>query len=495
MNAIGFDNDKYLSMQSQHIADRIRQFGGKLYMEFGGKLFDDYHASRVLPGFQPDSKLQLLLKMKDQAEIVIAINSQAIEDAKIRGDLGITYDQEVMRLIDAFRDAGLYVGSVCLTQWNNQKGAKAFEKLLEKQGIKTYRHYTIPNYPYDVDKVISDEGLGKNEYIETTRSLIVITAPGPGSGKMATCISQLYHENKRGIKAGYAKFETFPIWNLPLLHPVNLAYEAATADLNDVNMIDPYHLAAYGVSTVNYNRDIEIFPVLNKMFEKIYGSSPYKSPTDMGVNMTGNCIIDDEVCQEASKQEIIRRYFKALSDRVLGHASDETVNKIDNLMKNHGISVSDRKCVQACRDKAAKTGAAAAAIELNDGTIITGKSSTLLRPTSAMILNALKYFAGINDKVTLLPKGIIEPVCELKTRDLHAHNPRLHLDEILLALSISAVTNPLAELAMAQLPKLRGSECHSSVILSQMDNGTLRKLGINLTCEPVYETKKLYHSK
>ncbi len=452
MNAIGFDNDKYLSMQSQHIADRIRQFGGKLYMEFGGKLFDDYHASRVLPGFQPDSKLQLLLKMKDQAEIVIAINSQAIEDAKIRGDLGITYDQEVMRLIDAFRDAGLYVGSVCLTQWNNQKGAKAFEKLLEKQGIKTYKHYTIPNYPYDVGKVISDEGLGKNEYIETTRSLIVITAPGPGSGKMATCISQLYHENKRGIKAGYAKFETFPIWNLPLLHPVNLAYEAATADLNDVNMIDPYHLAAYGVSTVNYNRDIEIFPVLNKMFEKIYGSSPYKSPTDMGVNMAGNCIIDDEVCQEASKQEIIRRYFKALSDRVLGHASDETVNKIDNLMKNHGISVSDRKCVQA-------------------------------------------YFAGINDKVTLLPKGIIEPVCELKTRDLHAHNPRLHLDEILLALSISAVTNPLAELAMAQLPKLRGSECHSSVILSQMDNGTLRKLGINLTCEPVYETKKLYHSK
>jgi uncharacterized protein (UPF0371 family) len=312
---------------------------------------------------------------------------------------------------------------------------------------------------------------------------------------MATCISQLYHENKRGIKAGYSKFETFPIWNLPLLHPVNLAYEAATADLNDVNMIDPYHLAAYGVSTVNYNRDIEIFPVLNKMFEKIYGSSPYKSPTDMGVNMAGNCIIDDEVCQEASKQEIIRRYFKALSDRVLGHASDETVNKIDNLMKNHGISISDRKCVQACRDKAAKTGAAAAAIELNDGTIITGKSSTLLRPTSAMILNALKYFAGINDKVTLLPKGIIEPVCELKTRDLHAHNPRLHLDEILLALSISAVTNPLAELAMAQLPKLRGSECHSSVILSQMDNGTLRKLGINLTCEPVYETKKLYHSK
>ena len=492
---IGFDNEKYLKMQSEHIRNRIAGFGGKLYLEFGGKLYDDYHASRVLPGFKPDSKLQMLLQLKDEAEIVIVINAGDIEKNKVRGDLGITYDLDVIRLYNVFKGIGLYVSSVVLTQYEGQRQADAFQKRLESLGVKVYHHYKINGYPSNLQLIMSDEGYGRNDYIQTKRKLVVITAPGPGSGKMATCLSQLYHENKRGIKAGYAKFETFPIWNLPLLHPVNLAYEAATADLNDVNMIDPYHLAAYGVSTVNYNRDIEIFPVLNKMFEKIYGSSPYKSPTDMGVNMAGNCIIDDEVCQEASKQEIIRRYFKALSDRVLGHASDETVNKIDNLMKNHGISVSDRKCVQACRDKAAKTGAAAAAIELNDGTIITGKSSTLLRPTSAMILNALKYFAGINDKVTLLPKGIIEPVCELKTRDLHAHNPRLHLDEILLALSISAVTNPLAELAMAQLPKLRGSECHSSVILSQMDNGTLRKLGINLTCEPVYETKKLYHSK
>src|SRR5574344_1631968 len=493
--AIGFDNDKYLSLQSDHIQERINQFGGKLYLEFGGKLFDDYHASRVLPGFKPDSKLQLLLKMKDKAEIVIVINSEAIEEAKIREDLGITYDQDVLRLLDASNEAGLYVGSVFLTQFKNQKGAKQFEKALQKQGIKTYHHYAIPNYPFDVDRIVSDEGLGKNDYIQTSRSLVVVTAPGPGSGKMATCISQLYHDNKRGIKSGYAKFETFPIWNLPLRHPINLAYEAATADLADVNMIDPYHLEAYGVSAVNYNRDIEIFPVLNRMFDKIFGSSPYKSPTDMGVNMAGYCIVDDAVCQQAARQEIIRRYLKAVVDRRNEKVDDAVVDKIDSLLKANDISLNERKCIAAAKEKALKSGAPAAAIELPDGTIITGKTSALLGATSAMILNALKYLAGISDDVLLLPKAIIEPVCNLKVNDLGGHNPRLHLDEILVTLSISAVTNPLAELALAQLPKLRGAQSHSSVILAEVDCSTLKKLGIDHTSEPFYETKKLYHAK
>ena len=495
MNKIGFDNDKYIQMQSSHIQERISQFGGKLYLEFGGKLFDDYHASRVLPGFKPDSKLQLLLEMKDKAEIVIVINSETIEQAKIREDLGITYDQDVLRLIDAFREAGLYVGSVCLTRFANQKSAKQFEKVLNKQGVKTYHHYSIPNYPFDVDNIVSENGYGKNDYIETTRSLVVVTAPGPGSGKMATCLSQLYHDNLRGIKSGYAKFETFPIWNLPLKHPVNLAYEAATADLNDVNMIDPYHLEAYGISTVNYNRDVEIFPVLNRMFEKIFGSSPYHSPTDMGVNMAGNCIIDDAVCVEASRQEIIRRYFIALRKRREEKITDEVVNKIDLIMKTNNIQISDRKCVLACREKAAKTGQPACAIELNDGTIITGKTSNLLGATSAMILNSLKYLANINDSVLLLPPAVIEPICKLKTESLGGHNPRLHVEEILLALSISAVTNPLAALALDQLPKLKGAQSHSSVILSHVDDNVLKKLGVDHTSEPVYGTKKLYHAK
>ena len=495
MDKLGFDNEKYIAMQSQRIAERIASFGDKLYLEFGGKLFDDYHASRVLPGFKPDSKLLMLRKMKDEAEIIIAINAQTIEEAKIREDLGITYDQDVFRLIDAFREAELYVGSVVLTQYEGQKNAKAFEKLLNKQGIKTYHHYKIPNYPYDVDRIVSEEGYGKNDYIETSRRLLVVTAPGPGSGKMATCLSQLYHDNLRGIKSGYAKFETFPIWNLPLKHPVNLAYEAATADLNDVNMIDPYHLEAYGVSTVNYNRDVEIFPVLNRIFEKIYGSSPYRSPTDMGVNMAGYCISDDEVCQQAAKDEIIRRYLRALVDRKNEKADENTVNKIDSLMKISGISVSERPCVQAAKDKALKTGKPAAALELNDGTIITGKTSDLLGAMSACLLNALKYLAGISDKVYLLPKAVIEPICSLKIKNFGAHNPRLHTDETLIALSISAVTNPLAELAMAQLPKLRGAQSHSSVILSQVDDSTLRKLGIDHTSEPLYGSKKLYHAK
>ena len=457
MHKNGFDNAKYLAMQSEHIEKRIAQFGGKLYLEFGGKLFDDYHASRVLPGFVPDAKLQLLLKMKDEAEIVIAINSQTIEEAKTRGDLGITYDQEVLRLIDAFRAAGLYVSSVVLTQFQNQKSAKAFEKLLQKLGIKTYRHYVIDGYPYDVEKIVSEDGLGKNDYIETTRPLVVLTAPGPGSGKMATCLSQLYHDNKRGLKSGYAKFETFPIWNLPLKHPVNLAYEAATADLDDVNMIDPYHLEHYGISTVNYNRDIEIFPVLNRVFEKIFGASPYYSPTDMGVNMAGFCIENDEVCQEASRQEIIRRYLKALVKRREGQSNDSEVAKIDSLMKNNGIEEKERKVIAEARNKAEKTGGPAASIELEDGSIISGKNSPLLRCNSAMILNALKHLAGIRDSVLLIPKAILEPICKLKTESLGGHNPRLHLDEILLALSISAVTNPLAGMALEQLPKLRGA--------------------------------------
>ena len=495
MSKIGFDNEKYLLTQSVEIQKRVASFGGKLYLEFGGKLFDDYHASRVLPGFKADSKLQLLLKMKDEAEIVVVINSETIEQAKIRQDLGITYDQDVLRLIDAFHAAGLYVGSVCLTHYQNQKAARQFERSLNRQGIKTYHHYVIPNYPYAIDSIVSDEGLGKNDYIETTRSLIVVTAPGPGSGKMATCISQLYHDNKHGIKSGYAKFETFPIWNLPLKHPVNLAYEAATADLDDVNMIDPYHLEAYGVSTVNYNRDIEIFPVLNRMFERIYGSSPYRSPTDMGVNMAGKCIIDDEVCREASRQEIIRRYLKALVSRRDEGANDMIVAKIDALMKNNGILVSERRCVEAAREKGAKTGGPAAALELPDGHLLTGKATPLLKCTSALILNTLKYLAGISDNVYLLPKAIIEPVCNLKTNGFGNHNPRLHLDEVLVALSISAVTNPLAELAMAQLPKLRGAQVHTTHILSQFEQGILRKLGIEHTSDPVYETKKLYHSK
>lgn len=495
MKKLGFDNEKYLSMQSEHIKQRVDKFGGKLYLEFGGKLFDDFHASRVLPGFKPDSKLQMLLKMKDEAEIVIAINSDAIEQCKVRGDLGITYDLDVLRLIDAFREVGLYVGSVCLTQFKDQKLAKKFERTLKKLGIKTYRHYPIPNYPYDVEGIVSDAGLGKNDYIETTRSLVVVTAPGPGSGKMATCISQLYHDNKRGVKSGYAKFETFPIWNLPLQHMVNIAYEAATADLNDVNMIDPYHLEAYGVSTVNYNRDVEIFPVLKRMFLKIFGEEYYKSPTDMGVNMAGNCIIDDEACVEASKQEIIRRYLTALCDRRNDKIGDEVVNKLDVLMQRCNISVSDRKCVNFAREKSAKTDAPATAMELNDGTIITGKTTTLLGATSACILNALKHLAGINDKVMLLPPSVIEPISRLKINSLGGHNPRLHTDEVLIALSISAVTDEFAERTIKALPQLRGAQCHSTVILSQVDINVLKKLGVDYTSDPVYQSKKLYHAK
>lgn len=491
---IGFDNEKYLTMQSEHIKQRIGEFGDKLYLEFGGKLFDDYHASRVLPGFAPDSKLRMLLQMADQAEILIAINAADIEKNKVRHDLGITYDEDVLRLIQEFRDKGLYVGSVVITQYSGQNGADQFKAKLEHRDIKVYRHYCIEGYPSNVPLIVSDEGYGKNDYIETTRPLVIITAPGPGSGKMATCLSQLYHENKRGIKAGYAKFETFPIWNLPLKHPVNLAYEAATTDLNDVNMIDPFHLEAYGVTTVNYNRDIEIFPVLNAIFQRIYGASPYKSPTDMGVNMAGNCIIDDEACCKASQQEVIRRYYATACSVRQGLSEAEEIHKQELIMNQLGISTADRPVVAAANQKAEETGQPAMALELPDGRIVTGKTSSLLGPAAALMLNSLKELGGINDEMHLLSPIIIEPIQRLKVDYLGNHNPRLHSDEILIALSICAATNPTAALAMEQLSKLRGCEAHASVILSRVDENVYHKLGVNLTCEPKYQTKKLYHA-
>ena len=495
MKKIGFDNDKYVKLQSEKIRERISNFGGKLYLEFGGKLFDDFHASRVLPGFKPDSKLQMLLELKDEAEIVIVINSSDIEKNKVRGDLGITYDLDVLRLIDAFNSVGLYVGSVVLTRFSEQPTAIAFQRRLESLDVKVFRHYSIPGYPSDIEAIVSDEGFGKNDYIETTRQLVIITAPGPGSGKMATCLSQLYHDNKRGIKAGYAKFETFPIWNLPLKHPVNIAYEAATADLNDVNMIDPFHMSAYGETTVNYNRDVEIFPVLAAMFGKIYGESPYKSPTDMGVNMAGNCIIDDEIVCEASRQEIIRRYYAALCAQREGMESDSIIYKLDLLMKQANATVDIRRVVKAANQKAEETTTPAAALELPSGEIITGKTSALLGASAALLLNALKALGGIRDDIPLIAREVIEPIQHLKVDHLGNHNPRLHTDEILIALAICAASSPIAELAMQQLGKLRGCEMHSSVILTQVDDKTLKKLGINVTCEPKYQTKKLYHPK
>ena len=492
---VGFDNDAYIKRQSEQIRERIREFGGKLYLEFGGKLFDDYHASRVLPGFQPDSKVRMLLKMKDEAEIVIAISADDIERNKRRGDLGITYDEDTLRLIDAFRGIGLYVGSVVITHYRSQPAAELFQKRLETLGVRVYRHYIIPDYPSNVELIVSENGFGKNDYIETERSLVVVTAPGPGSGKMATCLSQLYHEHRRGVNAGYAKFETFPIWNVPLKHPINLAYEAATADLDDINMIDPFHLEAYGETTVNYNRDVEIFPVLNAILTRIYGESAYKSPTDMGVNMAGYCITDDEACREASKQEIIRRYYAAACSLRQGLGTPEEVRKIELIMNSIGLSSDDRPVVAKALEKAEKTGGPAVAIELPDGTIITGKTSSLLGASSACLMNALKYLAGIDKKLLLIAPGIIEPIQHLKVEHLGNHNPRLHTDELLIALSICAVTNPLVELAIDQLGKLRGCEAHSTVILSRVDENLFSKLGVNITYEPRYQAKKLYHAK
>ena len=483
---IGFDNDLYIQSQSAHIRERIRQFGGKLYLEFGGKLYDDYHASRVLPGFQPDSKLRMLLQMKDQVEVVIAINAADIEKNKVRGDLGITYDRDVIRLIDIFRGFGLYVSSVVLTRYSGQTLAKAFQSRLEGLGIKVYHHYAIEGYPANISHIVSDEGYGKNEFIETQRELVVVTAPGPGSGKLATCMSQLYHEHKRGVKAGYAKFETFPIWNLPLNHPVNLAYEAATADLDDVNMLDPFHLEAYGKTTVNYNRDVEAFPVLVTMFERILGTCPYKSPTDMGVNMVGNCIVDDEAAREASRQEILRRYYATLCDVKQGKAQESQVMKMELLMKKAGVNLEERRVVAPALEKAENTGRPAAAMELPDGRIVTGKTSDLLGASAALLLNALKALGGMDDELHLISPTIIDPIQHLKVDHFGNRNPRLHTDEVLIALSICAATDPAAEHAMEQLSKLRGCDAHSSVILSAVDEKTFKRLGVNLTCQPQY---------
>ena len=490
MRKLGFDNEKYLAMQSDHIRERISQFGDKLYLEFGGKLFDDYHASRVLPGFEPDSKLRMLMQLADQAEIIMAISAADITKNKVRYDLGITYDLDVLRLIGVFTERGLYVGSVVITHYSDVPAIVQFKNKLENMGIKVYRHYTIDGYPSNVPYIVSDEGFGKNDYIETTRPLVIVTAPGPGSGKMATCLSQLYHENKRGIKAGYAKFETFPIWNLPLKHPVNLAYEAATADLNDVNMIDPFHLEAYGKTAVNYNRDVEIFPVLSAMFEEIYGECPYKSPTDMGVNMVGHCIFDDAACRDASNQEILRRYYQALGKVVDEGISQDEAYKIQIIMKQAKISTADRPVVPVAQALAKELGSPAAAMELPNGEIVVGKTKELLGASAALLLNAVKELGGIDHEIKLISPESIAPIQELKVKYLGSTNPRLHTDEILIALSTCAATDENAQKALEQLPKLRGCQVHTTVLLSDIDKKIFKKLGLELTSDPVQEDKK-----
>lgn len=490
----GFDNDMYLKLQSQKIKERISLFGEKLYLEFGGKLFDDFHASRVLPGFAPDSKIKMLIELKDDAEVIIAINTADIEKNKVRGDLGITYDLDVLRLIDAFRGYGLYVGGVVMTRYTDTPAAQSFKIKLENLGIKVYKHYAIYGYPHNIPHIVSDAGFGLNEYIETTRPVVIVTAPGPGSGKMATCLSQIYHENKKGQKSGYAKFETFPIWNIPLGHPVNLAYEAATADLADVNMIDPFYLEAYGTTAVNYNRDVEVFPVLRSMLEQILGECPYKSPTDMGVNMAGNCIVDDAAVSAAAKQEIIRRYYSALCKMRKDGEGETEKEKIELLMRKLSCTPAvDRPVVGAALKRAAETSAPAVAIELNDGRIVTGKTSSLLGASSAALLNALKTVAGIDREEDIISPEILEPIQVLKTDRLGNHNPRLHTDEVLIALAITAVDSLSAARAMKALPALVHAEVHSTVILSEVDASTFRKLGMHLSCEPQYQTKKLFH--
>ncbi|MDR3074541.1 MAG: DUF1846 domain-containing protein [Candidatus Methanoplasma sp.] len=491
----GFDNEGYIRVQSEHIQERIEKFGGKLYLEFGGKLFDDYHASRVLPGFRPDSKISMLMRMKEKVEAIIAVNAGDIEKNKMRGDLGITYDMEALRLIDSFRERGMFVESVVMTRYASQPAAIAFEKRLKALNIKVYRHYPIDGYPLDVEHIVSDDGYGKNEFVKTSKPLVVVTAPGPGSGKMATCLSQLYHENKRGVSAGYAKFETFPIWNLPLKHPVNLAYEAATVDLADVNMIDPFHLEAYGERAVNYNRDIEVFPVLNSMLEKILGESPYQSPTDMGVNMAGYCITDDAVVSKAASLEVIRRYYGLLKERKQGNSSEDMISRMEFLMKNANIHPGDRSVIPEVTGRAEALGVPVSGIELDDGRVITGKTSALLGSSSAVILNALKVVAGMDDGVLLISPKILEPIQKLKTENLGFRNTTLHVDEMLIALSVSAQTDPFAEAALEKLPMLRGCEMHSSVILSPVDDSILRRLGLNVTCEPRYQSSSLYQGQ
>ncbi|MDR1955007.1 MAG: DUF1846 domain-containing protein [Candidatus Methanoplasma sp.] len=492
---IGFDSEKYVMVQSEHIRKRVDKFGGKLYLEFGGKLFDDNHASRVLPGFKPDSKIEMLMHMKDSVEAIIVVNADDLAKNKMRGDLGISYDMEALRLIDSFRERGMFVESLVMTHYTKQPAAVIFEKRLKALGIKVYKHYPIERYPLDVENIVSDNGYGKNDFVKTSRPLIIVTAPGPGSGKMATCLSQLYHENKKGVSAGYAKFETFPIWNLPIVHPINLAYEAATIDLGDVNMIDPFHLEAYGKMAVNYNRDIEIFPILNSMLEKILGESPYRSPTDMSVNMAGCCITDDDVVSKASRFEVIRRYYSLLKDKKQGTASDEMVARMELLMKNADIDPNERKVIPAVTKRAATLDVPVSGIELEDGTIITGKTSALLGASSAVILNAVKTVAGLDDSILLISPSILEPIQKLKTENLGFKNTKLHVDEMLIALSMSAQTDPTAMAALDKLPKLRGCEMHSSVILSSVDDSILKRLGLNITCEPVFQTNSLYQSQ
>ncbi len=485
----GFDNEKYLKTQSEHIKERIAEFGNKLYLELGGKLFDDHHASRVLPGFQPDSKLRMLSQLADQAEIVIVISARDIEKNKVRNDLGITYDEDVLRLRGEFMKRGFLVSSVVITHYDGQHSADAFRRRLERLGITTYYHYTIEGYPSNVALIDSDQGFGKNDYVVTSRPLVIVTAPGPGSGKMAVCLSQLYNEHQRGIKAGYAKFETFPVWSLPLKHPVNIAYEAATADLNDVNMIDPFHLEAYGKTAINYNRDIEIFPVLNALFEGIYGENPYKSPTDMGVNMVGFCISDDEVCRDASRNEIIRRYYTALNRLALGDGNDSEVNKILLNMQQAKITPEYRRPITAAKQRAAESGKPCSAIELSDGTIITAESGDLLGPSAALILNAIKHLAGIDHAVKLIPQDMIEPIQHTKTHYLRSINPRLHTDEVLVALSVLSRSDELCRRALECLPQLYGCQAHSTVMLGEVDHKIFKKLGVGLTCDPAKKKK------
>lgn len=493
MEKNGFDLDKYIELQSENISKRVSQFS-KLYLEFGGKLFDDNHASRVLPGFAPDSKIKMLLKIKDQVEMMLVINANDIEKNKTRSDLGITYSQDLFRLIDAFVASGLDIGGVVITHYNKQEEAKKLRKKLENSKIKVAYHYPIDNYPNNVDLIISDKGFGKNEYIETSKDIVVVTAPGPGSGKMATCLSQMYHDNAHGIKSGYAKFETFPIWNIPLNHPVNLAYEAATADLNDVNMIDPFHLEAYQKIAINYNRDVEVFPVLNELIMKVMGKKIYNSPTDMGVNMAGYCFKDDEICKQAAKQEIIRRYYDALVDFRKDKISEDIINKLEVILAKADINKDDRKVVKAANDLALLTSEPAVAIELHDGRIVTGKTSKLMGSSSAALLNAAKLAAGIDD-IKILNSEILAPIQELKTKHLRGNNPRLHTDEVLIALAISSQSDENAKKTIDALSKLNGCEVHSSVILSEVDCNTFKKLGMHLTQEALYQTKKLYHHK
>ena len=489
----GFDHELYTRTQSEKIMERVNQFGGKLYLELGGKLFDDNHAARVLPGFLPDSKISMLAKLRDQIEIIVVISADDIEKNKVRGDLGITYDQDVLRLIDAFDAAQMQVGSVVITHWASQRHAQLFRRKLRSLGVKVYLHYFIEGYPGNVDLVVSDKGYGKNDFVATTRPLVLVTAPGPGSGKMAVCMSQLYQEHQRGVKAGYAKFETFPIWNLPLKHPVNVAYEAATVDLGDVNALDPFHLEAYHLPATNYNRDIEVFPILRTILEKIWGEMPYQSPTDMGVNMVGSCITDEALVEEAAKQEVIRRLYTSLCEQRRGHVTEEEVAKLRLLMQQLKLGDEDRPVIAASRKRAEATGGPAAAIQLPEGEIITGKTTALLGASSAMLLNALKRLAGIPKAEKLIPPEVIGPVQDLKLRYLGNHNPRLHTDEVLVALSITAAQSRPAALALAQLPLLKGCEVHTSVILSAVDENVFRRLGVNLTCDPQYQTRKLYH--